>query len=650
MFDPGIVKGLSDTELAQAVQGQGSAPGWLCLAELQKRNKLRSSAPVQAPQGTVAQSVVRQALGQAGVQMPAQASPTQPQSGIGAQSPMQQPQAGIAAQPQQSLAKGGIVQKFDDGGYYTPNFQQVTPQTVKPQFTYTPTATDIQSAQAQIAPMYGDQPNYQAMTNQLQAANTQAQAPMNSVGRTITNLIGNIAANPGNPYQGWGKGLLANQDQNDKLRQENFANSLKTVEGTSKITDDQQRRAQAMAATTASYAEHQQQLADSQAQMKMAADTHNAQMAQQATEANNRNSQAVAQDRIELAKNEGDPQTVLGMLSDAQKRGDQPAVQALSAHLAELNKQRQTQLQQASSIQEAARMREQAAEFANQRQLEGMREAAENKRAQLQYGTGPGSAQDAMTTAVDMVGRYQDDKGSVVSNRIPFGQRLQFEQMLHDKYPNYDAANFKTLQQASNDKSLPAANTAVMHMGMLRDYYNALDDAGGNQNNPTVNALAQKIGTAFGSDIATNPQGIRTNLAMELAQGYGTKNQQAEEALGKLFDPTASTQSRRGILNQQIRALGEKLESNRNSLTSGGVPEDNPVMNKIGLQGDAKAVAVATGLDPMRPSRGFAYEGLPGGNGKPATKDIAKQFYEASGHNAADAHRMMEEFGWRGYQ
>src|ERR1700727_2190721 len=291
MMNHGIADGLSDQELTQAIQGQGAIPGWQALSVLNQRQQMRAGAPVAPPTQSIAQGIISKALSQAGLgQQPQQ--PQAPQSGIAAQSP-QQPQGGITAQAPQSFAKGGILalaggttpdnqSQQDLYSQYKPQFQTVTPQTVQYNPSYTPDATSLAQSQAQIAPLYGQDPDYDGQQAQAKQANQQSQAPLNGVGRTLTNLVGNIAAHPGNPYAGWGAGLLANQDQNDKLREQNFSNTLKTVEQTSKITDDQQRRAQAMASTVESYAAHQQGLADSQAQMKMAADTHNATAVQQA--------------------------------------------------------------------------------------------------------------------------------------------------------------------------------------------------------------------------------------------------------------------------------------------------------------------------------------------------------------------------------
>ncbi len=638
MMNHGVADGLSDAELAQAVQGNGSIPGYIALSILDQRQKIRAGAPVQAPTQSIAQGIVSKALSQAGL-----GQPQQPQSGITAQSPQQSPQpGGITAQPQ-SFAKGGILSLASGGdvnSQYIPQFQTVTPQTVQYNPGYTPDATTLAQSQQQINPLYGQSPDYAGQQDQIQQANTQSQAPLNGVGRTLTNLIGNIASSPGNPYAGWGKGLIANQDQNDKLRQQNFGNTLKTVEQTGKITDDQQRRAQAMASTVESYAAHQQGLADSQAQMRMAADTHNATAFQQAQEANNRNTQASAQDNIELTKNMGDPAFVASALGKAQANGDTKTVAALSPVLANLNKQRQLQEQQSSDITHTARMEELRQQEGAAAALENQREAAEQKRAELQYGSGDPGALKAM---VDQITQYRAPLSRFMTSRLPQGQKEQLASAVDAASGGkYSEDTYKAIQNLNNDKSIASSDTAIKHMGMLSDYFKAQD----NGNVQLLNKARNALNTEFGGNAASNIEGLKNNVADEISQGYGQNNVSSHDAFSKVFDPKNSPGQISGALDGQIKALAESVESKRNRVLSmAGVPEDHPVIKSTEFP-DSKDIIVSRGLDPLHPSRGANYQGLPGGSGNIPSVDVKNQFLKASGGNKKDAARMMQEFGY----
>jgi hypothetical protein len=651
MMNHGVADGLSDQELSQAVKGQGSVPGWLALSVLNSRNQARASAPVQPPSSSIADGVVQKALGMAGMgQQP------QPQQGQGIQGQPQQPQGngqGITSQAPQSMSGGGILSLAGGGdtGYqeynsdYLPQHQDIVPQTINYNPTVKPTATTLDQAKAQTDPLYGESPDYKGQVDDLKSANQRSQQELNNPGRNITNLIGNIAANPGNPYGGWGKGILANQEQNDKLRQQNFANDMKQSEGTEKITEDQQRRAQAMASTTTSYAEHQQGLAQAQDQIGIGVQEHNAAAVTDATKDKNQFQQALAKDKIDLARNQGDPDTLLSMINTAKASGDTKTVNALSPLLAGINKQRNDQLQKSSDISEGAHTREAVAQGAITRQNEAYNSALEEGRAEkadARKKQGTVSDDAAMDAAVDQVGTYHQSLNQMLQ-RVPWAQRSQFSENLRAKYPQWNQDTEKSLGAASNDKTtVPAAN-AIRHMGMLSDYYNAQKSG----NNQTLNAISQKISSEFGSDMTTNADGIAQNVADEVSKGYGQTNVSSVEAFKKILQSKQSPDQKNGAIDGQIKAMSEAQDDKRKRLTAQGVPSNHPVMEGLRFQPGARDVIVSRGMDPDNPGIGKAYEGMPAGNGAHPDQPTADKFLKAANGNKSDAQRMMRNFGYR---
>ena len=602
MFTHGVADGLSDSELAQAVQGNGAVPGWIALATLQQRNNLRSSAPVQAPQSTVAQGIVSKALGQAGVN-PQQQQPMQ--GGITSQPQPQQAQGGITAQPQ-SFAKGGILalaggttsqnqSQQDSSSYYIPQFIQPVAATVDPYNpTIKPTATDLQSAQQQIAPMYGQQPDYAGQVDQIQQANRQSQQPLGGVGRTLTNLIGNIAANPGNPYAGWGKGLLANQDENDKLRQQNFANTLKSAEDTSKITEDQQRRAQAMANTVASFTEHQQSLAQAQDQLKMGVQMHNATAVQEANKEQNNQIANIAQDKLKLAENEGNPATVQGMIEDAERRNDKPAVQLLSSHLATLNAQRQTQEQQKSDVDQkremAVQAQNQAFEMKKQAQSEAFEMGKQKQAQQFQSGLTNGTAG---SPPIGQRFGDPDFMAGVARGEIAINPRDKDYKQISDQIkvldPSWTGDRFANRQKYMQNltsgpigKTVTSLNNTLAHMGDLEDSSNAAGLNLVGTYSDTGNALSEAAKTA-GSEIATTLKGSQAT------QG---------EVDSHISGFTGRTRgNRQAAINEDYKLIGGRIRSiaQQHSAATG---EAFPVSQY--LDGEAIQRLQSHGVDPFK--------------------------------------------------
>jgi hypothetical protein len=658
MMNHGVADGLSDQELSQAVKGGGSVPGWLALSVLNSRNQIRASAPVQAPQGSIADSVVSKALGQAGLGQQAQ----QPQQNQGISGGLQPQSQGIASQAPQSFAKGGILSlaggttqdnqsQQDASSYYLPQHRDLTPQTISYNPTVNPNATTLDQAQTQIQPMYGKTPDYQGQIDKLNDSNKKSQVNQNGwgqVGRNVSNLAASMAANSGQPggmYAGWGKGMIANSANEDKQRQQNFENNLKTSEGTEKVTDDQSRRAQAMASATQSYAEHQQGLAQSQDQIKLGVQEHNASQVTEATKDFNKSQQDLSKDKIDLARNQGDPDTLLSMINDAKSKGDTKTVNALSPLLAGINKQRNDQLQKSSDISEGAHTREAEAQGNITRQNEAYSSALEEGRAEkadARKKAGTMADDSHMDAAVDQVGTYHQSMSQMLQ-RVPFAQKSQFMEAIKAKYPNWNPDTEKALGQAANDKTtVPAAN-AIRHMGMLSDYYNAQKSG----NNQTLNSINQKIKTEFGSDISSNPNAIATNIADEISKGYGQSNVSSVDAFKKILMSNQSPDQKSGAIDGQIKAMSEAQDDKRKRLTAQGVPSNHPVMEGLRFQPGAKEIIVSRGMDPDNPGIGKAYEGMPAGNGAHPTKEIADKFMKASGGNKDDAARMLRNFGYR---
>lgn len=146
---------MPDAQLAQSVKNpSGVMPSYLALAELNRRQKIRSSSPQQEPQGTVADEVL-QSLHSAGMQpqMPMQQGASMPQ------------QMGIAqAQPQApGMRRGGIVGFAGGGQTNVPQSGYdalFTPPPQMEQPVYDPSSTSIQDSAQQMRSLYGPGQDY----------------------------------------------------------------------------------------------------------------------------------------------------------------------------------------------------------------------------------------------------------------------------------------------------------------------------------------------------------------------------------------------------------------------------------------------------------------------------------------------------------
>lgn len=292
-----MIQGLPDEELASAVKNpSGVIPGWLALATLQQRNTLRQSAPVAPPQGTVADNVVGQALRSAGFHPQGQEIPSQQQP----QQPTQQPPqgAGIMSQQPQGMARGGIVRMADGGstGSYADLLQQagilaplstITPQQTTYDPGYKPDATDLQGAQAKVAPLYGKGPDYAATLADIDALRKQSEASSHvGVGQFLTNLVGGIMGSKGNATQGFGEALSNESTLERNLKQQNIANQQKLITDKASILGQQDERQQKIAGAAEHYQALNAQIADTQARAKLANDSGNADRVEAAQKTN----------------------------------------------------------------------------------------------------------------------------------------------------------------------------------------------------------------------------------------------------------------------------------------------------------------------------------------------------------------------------
>lgn len=281
MVDPSIAKTLPDNALIAASKGGGGIPSWLALSELQSRNNIRSSAPIQQPQSTVADDVVSEALRSSGIMGPAQSGqmPMSPQ-GITAGPQQAQPQQQIPQQPQ-SMAKGGPV-RMADGGYADmlehsgflaplPNIQ-ANPINYTP--AVTPDGTTLESASGRVSPLFGKGPDYsQAMSD---LAELKKKSPNTSdLGHWLSNFAGAALASKGNAVQGFGQGLMTANAAQDEAKQREFENSRQIGSDSMGIQMHQDERQRSIANSVTKYQESQAGIADAQARMRASIDSGN---------------------------------------------------------------------------------------------------------------------------------------------------------------------------------------------------------------------------------------------------------------------------------------------------------------------------------------------------------------------------------------
>jgi hypothetical protein len=163
---------------------------------------------------------------------------------------------------------------------------------------------------------------------------------------------------------------------------------------------------------------------------------------------------------------------------------------------------------------------------------------------------------------VDMLGTYKL-KPSAYMQRSVQGQAILAE--VHAKYPNYDAKNYDTVQQALKDfttgrigSTIAAANKVVAHLDTVSSLAQNLD----NQRAPIWNRLANRFKQEFGSSAPTNFDTAKRIALTEVSKfltGYGQGGQEERQQMIDLVNRSQSPEQLNGAISTVKQMMGGQL-------------------------------------------------------------------------------------------
>lgn len=357
-MNPELLKYLPDEALAGAIKSpDGQIPGWLAVSVLAQRNSVRASAPQPAPQITVADDVVGQALRSGGIQSGIQSGPIQaplrPAGGI---------MAGPSSQPVQHMASGGQVkasaQDVLGGLGLLPDIAPLDASKYQTKYE-APAQTSLDDARAAVKPIYGDSPDYAGSLAEIDKLKSRLKP--SGLGDYLQNLGAGIAANAGTPLAAGNAMAFAN----DRARikdQQNLEDAKQLIGLKTNIQNSQQGRQERIAGAIQQYKHVNDQIADNQARMKLEVAKGNAEEAAKIDTHN----QGLQQKRSELLqdgiKDISNPIFAGAMLTAAKQKGDTAAQSFLQDAIATTNKQQLGQKQAESDIEEGRQMKVAAAQ------------------------------------------------------------------------------------------------------------------------------------------------------------------------------------------------------------------------------------------------------------------------------------------------
>jgi hypothetical protein len=180
-------------------------------------------------------------------------------------------------------------------------------------------------------------------------------------------------------------------------------------------------------------------------------------------------------------------------------------------------------------------------------------------------------------------------------------------------------------------------NTGAVHAEQFLDAATALKNSNFQPGNAAYNALR----TMFGSSTPTNLEAIKNVWAGEMAnalKGNATDPEIASIKAG--IDKAGSPDQFAGVVQEDLKALGSKLQTYHQRAQAQGVGNWSPVLPS------ALRVFQKHGLDPTAAPGGGSGGGLPQGGGKAATADVIKQYLGANGNDKVKARKALTDAGW----
>lgn len=652
-MDPSL---LPDQELIKASQsGAPGIPSWLALSTLQSRNQQRASAPVQAPQGTVASDVVAQALKGIGF------TPQAPQ-----QSPTDAPQpSGIMAGAQpSSFAKGGPV-RFAEGGQadgdningllegfgIAPKATTITPTPTTYNPAMAPDTGDLDSAVAKIGKLYGPAPDYAGQSARIDQNAARGQQKYN-VGSYLQDMVAGILGGKSvSPTNNFGTALAASDAKQRGLQQQNFENDQAAEKQRIDLENRQFDRQKAIAQSAEAYHSLNVQMADSQAREKAEIEAGNNKGAQDAAEktaelANQRSSHLM--NAAKLFSDAGQAQ-VLGRWAKANGNLKLASFATDAADAAN------AQTQKDSDIKQKAEMAVQAARSAASMKEMRAKESIQHGYKMQELGMSADGNIDIAdpSSLANLIATYKTHPLSPMSLTRPQAKVIMSQVMKINPdfnatyYDPIQAARKETLPNGKIKTNVDAANTAVAHLDLLDQYGQAL----GNKDMQAINSLKNKFGEQMGNPAPTNFDGVKHQVAGELVgilKKNGIADQDSLNAVNDSMKKISSPQQLSGFIDSQMQVMGGKIHTVRQDIAAlPGIPKDDPLHSSVDFNDTARKVLIHRGYDPDDISKGKVLAGLPAGNGKKITDDQADQFFKVAGNDPAKAKKLAYDFGFR---
>ena len=645
---------MPDQQLAQEVQNpNGAVPSYLALAELNRRNKLRQGAPQQMPQGTVADQVMG-SLKSAGVQSQSQQMPMQqvPQgmpmgiAGAAQAAPQQAPQGlgaarmaggGIVrlagqgnsqqvgeAQPSgdpdsdigydgsdsapRSQGIAGAVQALQVQGPQAPQIQgqsqsvlnSLAPKYDVPDARYSQPVS-IQQAQNDIAPLYGDGPDYPEIENGLRGLRASRHQMTDAQRDEYQYTLGAASDNP-NFMSGYFGAKAQAQAAQWAYNQKWYDDQTKSYMDQFDVKKSEQARTQDI---VQSIREYQNNLSTQQ----HLANTSNFNQDEQRAVMMQANNNQIAT----IAKQIQNPADVIGIgkasglvLQDpnatpAQKQAAQSTIGWSQDVLKAMNDQAQktTDMGTNSKIAEenaagAWRLREVNAAHAAQMAQLGYANRLQNPNA---HGEDALAGVDPLTAAhVRAIATYKQPMPTGAAlKQFPFLPGLVAQYNPDYTTQNYNGQNKLTssLDAGTLSERKMSINKVIGHLDELNDGFNALGNSGSTGANTARNFVLRNMTNdkRLGAiDAAAN------GVSSEMVHAFGDKSVNEVADWRKSFGDNATLGTQKGAIDSSVGLLAKQMAVMKNQIRQ--VKGDDFANKYHLLDGDTRKTLTKLGYDP----------------------------------------------------
>lgn len=169
---------------------------------------------------------------------------------------------------------------------------------------------------------------------------------------------------------------------------------------------------------------------------------------------------------------------------------------------------------------------------------------------------------------------------------------------VHQYFPEYDATQYGAVNALRKDftsgksaQSMNALNTAIGHLGELKDSYDQLHNTGSIPFNELANWVKSKTDNGPLAAVNTNANGV----ALEINKAYGGNAEGEVNAWRGSASNDAGPQQQKAVIGKAVTMLGKKIMAYRDqwNKTPLGKKGDFPVLSP-----QSKATLVKLGYDP----------------------------------------------------